>query len=140
MRVLVPIDGSDESWAAFKHAISRDPEAVIALHVIDPMTALETGDPYTSYDRFVNRGQERAEGLFGTVAEIVAESTIDASTVDTDTAIGSPIREILEYVSEHDIDHIIMGSRGRSGISRVLLGSVAESVARRSPVPVTVIR
>ena len=51
-----------------------------------------------------------------------------------------PADAILDYVEANDVDHVIMGSHGRSGISRILLGSVAEIVARRSPAPVTVVR
>jgi nucleotide-binding universal stress UspA family protein len=46
----------------------------------------------------------------------------------------------VDYAAEHDIDHIVVGSHGRTGASRILLGSVAETVARRSPVPVTIVR
>jgi nucleotide-binding universal stress UspA family protein len=56
------------------------------------------------------------------------------------TEIGRPSRAIVEYAEEHDIDHIVMGSHGRSGVTRILLGSVAETVVRRSPVPVTIVR
>jgi len=40
----------------------------------------------------------------------------------------------------HDVDHVVMGSRGRSGVGRVLFGSVAEAVTRRASVPVTIVR
>ena len=46
----------------------------------------------------------------------------------------------MTYAEENDIDHIVVGSHGRGGVSRMLLGSVAETVARRSSVPVTIIR
>ena len=51
-----------------------------------------------------------------------------------------PADAILTYIDDNDVDHVIMGSHGRSGVSRLLLGSVAETVARRSPAPVTVVR
>ncbi|MFW6265865.1 MAG: universal stress protein, partial [Halanaeroarchaeum sp.] len=44
------------------------------------------------------------------------------------------------YVEETDVDHVVIGSHGRSGVGRILLGSVAERVVRRSPTPVTVVR
>lgn len=53
---------------------------------------------------------------------------------------GPPDRVIVDYVDKHNIDQIVIGSHGRSGISRVLLGSVAEKVVRRSSVPVTIVR
>jgi nucleotide-binding universal stress UspA family protein len=54
--------------------------------------------------------------------------------------VGKPARAIVEYADDHDIDQIVMGSHGRSGVTRILLGSVAESVVRDSTVPVTVAR
>lgn len=56
------------------------------------------------------------------------------------TEFGRPARTIVEYVEDHDVDHVVVGSHGRSGLSRTLLGSVAERVVRRSSVPVTVVR
>ena len=48
--------------------------------------------------------------------------------------------EAFDKIEELDVDHVVMGSRGRRGVSRILLGSVAEAVVRRSDVPVTVAR
>jgi len=52
---------------------------------------------------------------------------------------GRPADAITAYADDHDIDAIVMGSRGRSGVSRVLLGSVAGTVVQDSSVPVTVV-
>jgi nucleotide-binding universal stress UspA family protein len=49
------------------------------------------------------------------------------------------VRTVLEYADDHGIDQIVLGSHGRSGIDRMLLGSVAETVTRRARIPVTVI-
>ncbi len=64
----------------------------------------------------------------------------DSTIIETEVETGKPARKIFEFVSENDVDQIVMGSHGRSGVSRLLLGSVAESVIRRSPVPVIVVR
>jgi nucleotide-binding universal stress UspA family protein len=53
---------------------------------------------------------------------------------------GHAAKTIVRYAEENDVDHIVMGSTGRSGISRVLLGSVAESVTRRAPCSVVIVR
>ncbi|MFP4187941.1 MAG: universal stress protein [Halobacteriales archaeon] len=54
--------------------------------------------------------------------------------------LGDPAREIVAYAEENNVDRVVMGSHGRDGATRVLLGSVAETVVRRSPTPVTVVR
>lgn len=61
-------------------------------------------------------------------------------TVVIEIVEGNPHEEILEYVSEHGIDMVIMGTHGRTGLDRVVMGSVAERVVRRSPVPVLTVR
>ncbi|MDN4032226.1 universal stress protein, partial [Chryseobacterium gambrini] len=53
---------------------------------------------------------------------------------------GQPAQTIIEFAEEHDIDGIVLGTEGRSGVSRVLLGSVAETVAQQSPVTVTIVK
>lgn len=68
--------------------------------------------------------------------------TVMARGVDVETILttGRPARRILETVETADVDHVVMGNRGRSGIRRVLFGSVAETVTRRASVPVTIVR
>jgi nucleotide-binding universal stress UspA family protein len=50
--------------------------------------------------------------------------------------LGTPSEEIVNYADEHEIDLIVMGTHGRTGVARVLLGSVAEKVVRKAPCPV----
>jgi len=61
-------------------------------------------------------------------------------TVVTSIAQGVPVREILAYSAAHGIDLVVMGTRGRTGADRAVLGSVAERVVRRSDVPVLTVR
>jgi nucleotide-binding universal stress UspA family protein len=135
--VLVPVDGSQQSEAAVDHADAAFPDAEITLiHVIDPIDAgydPESVVPGYSEDWYASR-EETAEELF----EEARERT--GRTFETTIEVGRPARKIIECAEEEDIDHIVMGSHGRSGVARILLGSVAETVIRRSPVPVTVVR
>lgn len=138
--VLVPLDGSPQSDEALAFAIEEFPDATLhLLHVIDPV---ETGytSPVTlpgSGEEWYESQQEFAENLFEEASERAAASGIE---VETTTELGNPARTIVSYAEEHDVDGIVMGSHGRSGVTRILLGSVAETVVRRSPVPVTVVR
>ena len=54
--------------------------------------------------------------------------------------VGEDATEILNYVEEHDVDVVIVGSHGRSLPARILMGGVSETVVRRAPVPVMVVR
>lgn len=127
-RVLVPVDGSDNSWRALEHAVDHyDSADVTVLHVIEPATD----------SKRETKKKQRAADLLERAKEIAADSE---TTVQTDTRTGEPAETIVEYATDSDVDVIVMGSRGRSGLSRLLLGSVAEYVVRRSPTPVAVIR
>jgi nucleotide-binding universal stress UspA family protein len=134
-RILVPYDGSEQSNEAFVHALTSFPDAdIVLLHVVEPYTA--TAD-HTSVAR-TNYDQRRAQ------AEELLEDAVDTQgetdRVETVIAVGRPIHEILSATDEHGIDQIVLGSHGRDGAARLLLGSVAETVVRRAPVPVTVVR
>lgn len=142
IHVLVPVDESEQSNAALKFTLSEYPDAQItALHIIDPgdfygAVALEAAAP-TTYHELHAQQEEAAEQIIANAEE---QANTQGSTIETETMIGDVAHSIVEYADGHTTDHIILGSHGRTGTSRVLLGSVAEQVARRSPVPVTIIR
>ncbi|WP_265109963.1 universal stress protein [Halosolutus halophilus] len=138
MHVLVPVDDSDPARAALEHAITTFPDAEITvLHVINPSISAYDGDVPYNFQRAVEAEEEEAERLFDAAREFGEEH--DAS-IATETIVGAPARGIVEFADDADVDGIVLGSHGRSGISRVLLGSVAEQVVRRASVPVTVVR
>ncbi|ELZ24499.1 UspA domain-containing protein [Haloterrigena salina JCM 13891] len=142
--VLVPLDGSPQSWAAFDHAVSNyDGETITTVHAVDPIEGVYSdygGGGYydaQAHERAVERGEELGERARERADDAgVLETTVLETAVET----GPPARTILEYADESDVDHIVMGSHGRSGVARILLGSVAETVTRRATVPVTIVR
>jgi len=81
----------------------------------------------------------RKEGLNVTnsVADAASEKGVDAETVVLE---GNPAEEIVDFARNNEIDLIVLGMLGKSSIERFLLGSVAEKVARTSPVPVMIVR
>lgn len=134
--VLVPIDDSQPSRAALEHALSSYPDAEItALYVVDTTTPVGYGDLFTLAAR-TDRQSERGEELFGDAERLAEEHEADLTTV---TEHGVPARRIARFVDEEGIDHVVMGSHGRTGVNRLFLGSVAERVVRRTSVPVTVV-
>lgn len=140
-KVLVPLDGSIQSWNALEHAFEEFDDAGIAvLNVVDPIEAGYSSEATAvGYaEEWFEQAKADAEDLFGE-----AQTKADEHGIDLETAIevGRPARTIVDFVDDSaDIDHIVIGSHGRSGVSRILLGSVAESVVRRSSVPVTIVR
>ncbi len=136
MQVLIPIDGSDPGWEALEYALANhSDDELLVTHVVNPVAGLYSGEGFSDYEQLIVAGEDRAQRLFDEAAEMAGDTTLT-----TETLIGNPTEKILECVAEHDVGHIVIGSHGREGVSRVLLGSVAESVVRRSPVPVTIVR
>lgn len=138
--VLVPVDGSPLSTTALDTALETFPDATVTvLYVIDPIEsvyAVESGGLPVANDWY-EQAEARAESIFEAVGANVEAA---GREVDTATEIGRPAHEILRYADDHGADHVVMGSHGRRGLDRLLLGSVAETVLRRSTVPVTVVR
>ena len=138
-RILVPFDGSPKSVDALDLVFDHFPDAAVtALYVIevpDGRWAQAVGPelqvPVT------DRHREYAEELFES-----ARNRADAHGRELDTAVvtGEPDHRIVERAEAESVDLIVIGSHGREGISRILLGSVAEKVVRRSPVSVLVVR
>jgi len=138
--VLVPMDDSEQAWTALDYALSEfDDVRVTVLHVIDPIDAgLSARATLPGYsEEWYERAKADAEALFVEAKETARERGVDLTT---HLEHGRPARSVIDYVEDHDMDQIVMGSHGRSGVTRILLGSVAEAVVRRSPVPVTVVR
>ena len=137
--VLVAYDGSPLAERALRYALDMFPEAVItSIFVINPVDSVidvEAGGLPVAEDWYDN-AQERASTIHSRATDIAGELGTD---IDTLTEIGRPATTILGYAADNDVDQIVIGSHGRSGIERALLGSVAETVTRRAKIPVTVI-
>lgn len=136
-RILIPFDGSPQSKDAVRYAIRTFPDAeLVALTVIDPAEAgYAINEGGLSEENWYESAREEAEHT-----QEILEELDDGRGIETDHVLGRPEKAIVEYVEEADIDQIVMGSHGRTGMTRLLLGSVAEGVMRRSQVPVTIIR
>jgi nucleotide-binding universal stress UspA family protein len=138
MDILLAYDGSDPADHALRVAVEQfDPDRVTALYVFAPGEAgYDTRLPFGTDRELEELASERASELLSEIEQLLPERV----TVRTVHEIGDPAREIVSYAETHEVDHIVLGSHGREGVSRLLLGSVAEKVVRRSPAPVTVVR
>jgi len=129
-KILVPIDFSVQSERAFDMACSlaRDSGGqLIVLHVV-PLPAVMYGPPPESY---LGHVREQLELVQAKDPRIVVQHHL----VEGDAA-----RAILQEAREMNCDAIVMGTHGRSGLNRLLLGSVAEEVVRKAPCAVVVVK
>ena len=131
-RILVPTDGSDGASAALDHAIT------VAAATDAEILLLAVVNPY-GMSSVTERKEVEAE-LEDVVTDAAARVQDAGVAVSTAVEAGFPHEEILNAVDDHEIDMISMGTHGRSGLQRFVIGSVAEKVVRLSPVPVLTVR
>jgi nucleotide-binding universal stress UspA family protein len=133
--VLVPTDGSEYAARAAGHGIAVAEQVGARVHAVAAadVERLDSIRDFASItglrERLVADGERWAEA----VAARASDAGLDAVT---DVREGSPSEVILAYADEHDADLIAMGTRGRTGLDRYLLGSTTERTVRRSDVPV----
>jgi nucleotide-binding universal stress UspA family protein len=135
MTILVPFDGSDQSEYALDVAVeSFEDDKILLLHVVEPFADHTEAGGYTSqrYEQEIDAAEEMLSD--------VVESIPEGKTVESEIRYGRPAQEIVNVADELAVDAIVIGSHGRDGAKRLLLGSIAESVIRRANVPVTVVR
>lgn len=135
-RILVPTDGSEGAALAFDHAVDLASQSDAELHVVhavDPTTV----PPEIGMDDFIERLRSTGETL---VEDLRERGEAAGLTVEASVLTGPPADTITEYVTDHDIDLVVMGTHGRTGLGRWLLGSVTERVVRICPVPVLTVR
>ncbi|UHQ96096.1 universal stress protein [Natrinema halophilum] len=138
-RVLVPVDGSEQSLAALEYATSRFSDARITIfHAVALPFEYERDTVDGTYlDQVVDNLSSRGDAILDAAEQSVDDDDV---VVETNLEFGDPSRCIVDYAGDNEFDQIIMGSHGRSLPTRIITGSVAETVSRRSTIPTTLVR
>jgi nucleotide-binding universal stress UspA family protein len=136
-RILVPVDGSESSDRASEHGLAVASALDASVDVLSVVDTSGLG-PDVRAQLASGRGRAAAQDA----VQAVAEHASDRGASDVRTAVedGRPADVISAYVDDHAIDAVVMGTTGRTGLNRVLLGSVAEETVRTAPVPVVTVR
>lgn len=134
--ILVPTDGSDASLDAVDEAAELAVEQGAQLHVLYvlDLAMLANADSPTVIDSMEQSGETAVDRA----VERARAAGVDS--IERVVHRGTPYRAILEYIDEKSIDLVVMGTHGRTGLNRLLLGSVTEKLVRLSPVPVLTVR
>ena len=135
-RILLPTDGSDASSRAVEQAVGLARETGAGLHVLFVLEDVPHA-PETMDDAVEGQLREIGEAAIEEIEERAEAAGVD---LVTEMREGVPHETILEYAEEADVNAIAMGTHGRSGLDRYLLGSVAERVVRSAEVPVLTVR
>ncbi len=143
MRILVAIDGSKYSDAAVRSVAERghSPDSEVrVLHVIEPVPVSPDGQAWgfaLGISGVLDDQREAANELVARAAEVLRNAGWKVSTF---VGEGNPTAVILDDSAEWKADLIVLGSHGRSGLDRFLLGSVSEAVARHARCSVEIVR
>ncbi len=138
--ILAATDFSEASEQAVSYAASLAREYGATLHLLhvvpDPVLAAAWSEAYAyDLDKLGERLRRDAERQ---LAERAAR--IEGIVVTRDALIGRPASIITAMAADRDVDLIVMGTHGRSGVSHLFMGSVAERVVRTAPCPVLTVR
>jgi universal stress protein A len=137
--VLVPLDFSTYAEQALDYAIALAQKLqarVTLLHVIQPPGVNVAGGIWPSATFLQDLEAAVTRDLEGYLARVTAAGLAGEIVI----VHGVPFQEILDTAKARQVDLIIMGTHGRTGLSHVLLGSVAEKVVRLAPCPVLIAR
>lgn len=138
-KMVVPLDGSELAERALGYAktpVARIGAEVTLLHICGPEECHCDAEKCTVQPMHRVYVEHTAQ-MFRNELEAVAAPKIE---IGWEVLVGDPATQIVSYARERNADRIIMASHGRSGVGRWVLGSVADKVARESPVPLVIIR
>lgn len=137
-RVLVPLDGSTTAEKAIPHAVSLAElygAKLVLLRILEPFPFVRTMTP-ASIRKFRQQATEWALEYFERITTDIVKKDIPFETVIVDGRAGMMI---TKYAENNQIDLIILCSRGLTGITRWLMGSVADRVLRGTTIPILMI-
>lgn len=136
-RILLPTDGSDPTESAVTMALGLAETHDATLHVLfvvdPPASVTGVGEGFSGLDNLLDALEEEGHSTTDEIATQASERDIETTAA---VRRGNPHDDILSYADEADVDVIVMGTHGRTGVKRALLGSVTEDVVRHSAIPV----
>lgn len=141
-RIVVPLDGSDSSFSAAKYAIKLAKMAnakVLFMHAVVNPPYIEyraAGQMITTY---IDEAKRQAEMWYMKVGDLASKNGVKFSA-ETILDVVSAADSIVNYAENSEADLIVIGTKGRTGIKRILLGSVANGVVMHANCPVLVTR
>ncbi|RJX50823.1 universal stress protein [Halonotius pteroides] len=137
--VLFPTDGSEAASEAASHAIDladKHDAAMHILYVVDHERVSQMA-PKLGSDHIKGTLQEEGERITDAVADAASSAGLDTVVSIRE---GAPGETITEYADDIDADTIVMGTNGRTGMDRLLMGSVAERVIQNTELPVMTVK
>jgi nucleotide-binding universal stress UspA family protein len=143
-RIIVPLDGSDFSFRAAQYAINLarlTGGEILCIHAIADLPYIEYMAPAggLTVPRYIQEAKKQTDEWFSQVKSRAAKEGVKI-TAETIFSPPSVAESIINYALEQKADLIVIGTRGRSGLKRLVLGSVASAVVAHASCPVLVVR
>ncbi len=142
-KILVPVDGSHTAAAGLREAIrlafGTSGATIRLLHVMDPLPAMQ-GMEIMVTDQLLENMEGYGKKVLKNAKSLVQRHGVSVETVFEKQATGRISQAIVRQARKWRADIIVMGTHGRRGVSRVVMGSDAEAVARSAPAPVLLVR
>jgi nucleotide-binding universal stress UspA family protein len=142
-KILVPIDGSEASLLGLQHAIllAKDQKAALRLlHVVYDYLVTEGRYGLGGSAELLKDLRERGQTILKDAASSARIQGVEADIESVEAPLGPVGAAIAEYAEQWPADLIVIGTHGRRGIRRLVMGSDAEYVVRTAPVPVLLVR
>lgn len=141
-KLLVPVDGSATSQLAVDKGIGLCKafgSAMTVLYVIDPYPFTGVGEGFAyGQAQYLTAARSEAEAALGSARKAMEAAGVQGTATQVESHVVW--RGILEAAASGGADLIVMGSHGRSGLEKMLLGSVAQRVVAQATIPVLVVR
>lgn len=141
-RILVPTDFSKFSHQALMYGVALAEKfgaEICLLHVVQDL-AVFIPDMVTVAPPIVPSLEQMTAAVQAAFDRIVRENALERFSFRREVCQGTPFLEIIRFAKENDVDLIVMGTHGHSGLIHVLLGSVTDKVVRKAPCPVLTVR
>jgi nucleotide-binding universal stress UspA family protein len=145
-KILVPLDGSAWSFRAAKYAIKIAKMAnaeIVCVHAVVSLPVTVYASPHVDVliPRYIEESKKEAQKWYDEVVNIIAKKAgVVKLSAETLVDVSSIADAIISYAERNNVDLIIMGSKGRTGLKKFVLGSVASSVISHAKSPVLVVR
>lgn len=137
-RILHPTDGSEGSAVALEHAIDVAKSYQAELQIVSVVNSQALNSEFAyDVDETLSQLESQAEEH---ISEAVSVATSQGVEAIGKVKVGIPFSKILNHSRRNDIDLIVMGTQGRTGLDRLLVGSVTERIIRRTRVPVLTVK
>ncbi|PZN32053.1 MAG: universal stress protein [Proteobacteria bacterium] len=142
-KILVPVDGSEASKRALAEAVklAQSQGAVLRLvHVVNPHIAVSAFDAVYDYEQLIDSFRKSGAKILEEAEASARTDGLEVQTSMVESIAGAAADGILEEAARWPADLIVMGTHGRRGVRRLVMGSDAEQVLRSAPVPVLLVR